>query len=218
MKQNFLLENLKVFLSDCAFPWAVCGGFALDLFMNRTLRVHGDIDLCVFEADRAAILQYMLNAGWQVYEFRGMGKVRLLMPGMESESGRNLMCLKDGCDLVKFYPCEEDGMFYHEFFHTGIAEFQYLEFLFGEASAAHLIVNRERGLRRELEKAILRRDGLPYLAPEIALLYKASNWENPNYQLDFAAVYPHLRDEQRLWFQDGLIQLYPDGHPWADDR
>lgn len=218
MDQHFLLEDLKSFLSAAPFSWAVCGGFALDLFLNRTVREHGDMDLCVFETDRDAILRYVRSADWQIYEFRGMGKVRPLGPGTAGEPGRNLMCLRDGCDLVKFYPCEDEGLFYHEFFHTGLREFHYLEFIFSDAAAGQLVVNQEAGLRRELTAAILCRDGLPYLAPEVALLYKASNWEDPAYQLDYAAVSPYLSVEQQTWFRTGLARLYPDGHPWAENE
>ena len=70
-------------------------------------------------------------------------------------------------------------------------------------------------MRRELSKAFLHRNGICYLAPEIALLYKASDFENPAYQLDFDAVYPCLNVEQKNWFLRGIKRLYPDGHPWA---
>lgn len=214
MEQNRILEEVKDFLRGSQFRWAVCGGFALDLFLGRNIRPHGDIDICVFEEDREDIKGYALDKGWRVYEFRGQGKVRPLESGMPSDPGRNLMCLKDGCDLVKFYPCEEKGMLYHQFFHTGMKEFNYLEFLFNSLLGDELVLDQRKGIRRKLSEAILLSGGIPYLAPEVVLLYKASDWENPGYQLDFAQIYPCLKESQRAWFAQGMKQLYPEGHPW----
>lgn len=214
MEQKWLLEELKTFMAGSEFQWAVCGGFALDLFLDRNIRKHGDLDICVFENDRETIKRYALDKGWRVYEFRGQGKVRPLDSAMASEAGRNMMCVKDGCDIVKFYPCEEEGMLYHRFFHTGMDKFFYLEFLFNGTDSGYLLLDTGKGLKRELSKAILSRNGIPYLAPEIALLYKAANSDNPDYRLDFEQTYPHLNDDQREWFIRGMNLLYSHGHVW----
>ena len=216
MEPNQMLESLKIFMAGSPFQWAVCGGFALDLFLGKNIRTHGDMDLCVLEQDRESIKKYALSKGWQVYEFRGWGKVRPLEYHIPSDPGRNLMCVREGCDIVKFYPCEDPGMRYHQFFHTGMKEFYYLEFLFSSTCGEDLVLDQRNGLRRELSKAFLCRDGIPYLAPEIVLLYKASDSENPAYQLDFTETYPHLNGDQKNWFQAGMKLLYPDGHPWAN--
>lgn len=216
MEQNWMMEKLKAFMSDSKFPWAVCGGFALDLFLNKNFRLHSDIDICVFETDRKDVLNYVFDKAWHVYEFRGQGKVRPLERTILSDSGRNLMCVNDGCDIVKFYPCEDDGLLYHQFFHTGMQDFYYLEFLFNRINGEHLVLDPEKGLQRKLSKAILARNGIPYLAPEIALLYKASNSDNPDYQFDYAQTYPYLNEDQRAWFLHGMKAMYPTGHSWIE--
>ena len=214
MDQIKILEEVKAFLAGSGFPWAVCGGFALDMFLDQNIRIHGDMDICVFEDDRENVLKFILDQGWQVYEFRGQGKVRPLTHAMQSDPGRNLMCLTDGCDIVKFYPCKDKGMLYHQFFHTGMKKLHYLEFLFNRADSGYLVLNQEKGVRRELSKAFLTWNGIPYLAPEIALLYKASSSDNPDYQLDYRQVYPHLNSDQREWYIHAMNLLYPDGHAW----
>ena len=209
-----LLLQTKELLSAAPFDWAVCGGFAIDLFLGRETRVHGDIDLCAFEKDRPAIQRFMLEKGWNVYEFRGMGKVRPLELSSVSETGRNLMCFLPGCDLVQFYPCEEEGLLYHQFFHKGMTELSYLEFLFSPTHGDALIFSQSPAIRRELNKAILNRDGIPCLAPEIALLHKARDPERPESAADFQAAFPCMDTEQKRWFPDSICCLYPDGHPW----
>lgn len=211
---DILLTQAKSLLNDAPFSWAVCGGYALDLFLDRTLRTHGDIDICVFEKDRAEILAYMLEQDWRVYEFRGQGKLRPLTAGRSSESGRNLMCLKGDCELVKFYPCEEEGLLYYQFFHTGMKQFDYIEFLFNTVQGDHFVFDKKKEIERELSQALLFRDGTPYLAPEIVLLYKASQADNQDYQYDFEQTYPYLSSEQKAWFIQNLDKRYPDGHCW----
>lgn len=212
---NYLLTSANDFMKNADFPWAVCGGFALDLFLDKDIRTHGDIDICVFEKDREKIRRYILQQNWLVYEFRGQGKVRPLNEGLSSESGRNLMCTNGECDIVKFYPCEDEGLLWYEFFHTGMTEFNYLEFLFNAADENYFVFDKNQGIKRELSKAILFSNGIPYLAPEIVLLYKSSRSENAEYNFDFEQTYTHMSDEQKEWFLQGLDVLYPNGHMWG---
>lgn len=208
------LSNATEFLRDAPFTWAVCGGYALDLFHGHAHRSHGDVDICTFERDRNAILQFMLQRGWVVYEFRGQGKVRPLDAASISEAGRNLMCLKPGCELVRFYPCEDEGLLYHEFLHEETSQFDYIEFLFNQSDETHFVFDSARAVVRDISRTILQRDSIPYLAPEIVLLYKASQPDMSKNIFDFEKTFPRLTAEQQCWFAHSLGKLYPDGHPW----
>lgn len=55
-------------------------------------------------------------------------------------------------------------------------------------------------------------DGVPVIAPEIALLFKA---KAPMFkdQRDFDRVLPHLDRAARSWLASALEQAHPD-HPW----
>lgn len=216
LNHDRLLTQATDFLRPAPFTWAVCGGFALDLFHGRSLRSHGDIDICTLESERAAILPFMLQRGWRVYEFRGQGKVRPLGASSVSEKGRNLMCFTEDCQLVRFHPCEEDGLLYHEFLHDDTAPFNYIEFLFNQASATHFVFGAGKTVERELCKAILKRDSIPYLAPELVLLHKAANPNMEKHTFDFSQTYPFMNDGQKSWFAQSLATIYPDGHPWQD--
>ena len=209
-----LIAEAGSFLSDAQIRWAVCGGYALDLFLERTIRKHSDIDICVFENDRDTILKYMLKNSWQVYEFRGQGKVRPLDDTTKSDVGRNLMCIKGECELVKFYPGEDPGALYHQFFHTGISTFNYIEFLFNKSNSNYFVFDEAKKIYRDMSKAVLFNGSIPYLAPEIALLYKSSQAEREEYNYDFEQTYPHMSSEQKEWFSQKLDILYPEGHKW----
>lgn len=183
-------------------------------YFLRKIFEHSDIDICVFEKDREKILRYMLQNNWNVYEFRGQGKVRPLNAASLSETGRNFMCTNGECDIVNFYPCEEENFLYHEFIHTGIKEFNYVEFLFNITDEDYFVFDKNQGIKRELSKAILLNSGIPYLAPEIVLLYKSSWSENVEYQYDFEQTYWQMNDEQKMWFSQNLDVLYSKGHRW----
>ena len=45
-------------------PWAVCGGWAIDLFLNRVTRSHKDVDFAILRNDQLIIQEYLLSRGW----------------------------------------------------------------------------------------------------------------------------------------------------------
>lgn len=55
-------------------------------------------------------------------------------------------------------------------------------------------------------------DGIPYAAPEVALLFKAKA-VRPKDEEDFASVLPLLEGSRRRWLADALALVHP-GHPW----
>jgi hypothetical protein len=73
---------------------------------------------------------------------------------------------------------------------------------------------RNTEIRRPL-LAVVRRNphGVPYLAPEVQLLYKARSMR-PKDQADFECVAPRLDAAARAWLRESLLKTYP-GHPWA---
>jgi hypothetical protein len=57
-------------------------------------------------------------------------------------------------------------------------------------------------------------EGIPYLAPEIQLLYKAKGLRLQD-EADFIQTLPVLHRERRNWLRDSLTQVHPH-HPWLD--
>lgn len=55
-------------------------------------------------------------------------------------------------------------------------------------------------------------EGIPYLVPEIQLLYKAKN-PRPKDEADFLAALPALDWERRRWLAAALAIVHP-GHAW----
>ena len=78
---------------------------------------------------------------------------------------------------------------------------------------------REPGIVRSLDKISLKTEsGIPYLAPELVLLFKSrntSNQERAKDQSDFENVLPQLDAERRAWLRWALIATSP-GHVWIE--
>lgn len=212
---NRLIEEVNVLLKGQDFSYAICGGFALDLFLGYESRVHGDIDVLAFWEDREAIITYMQHKGFLVYEMLGGGKVhRITDIQMQEKLRKNIFCCTEDCELVRLYDTEEPDVYWFEFQHSGLSKLNYIEFLFNEKTEAEFVYVRDNRVKRELEKAILRNDGIPYLAPELCLLYKSTDVDREGYQQDFELTVKELSKEQKDWFEKAMERLYPEGHKW----
>ena len=102
-------------------------------------------------------------------------------------------------------------------FCGGQTKLDYIEFLFNDKSsdAFEYVLNREITL--ELSKAILFSDDIPYLAPEMILLYNSTDTDREGYQQDFELACKAMSNSQKLWLQNALKREYPEGHKWIDE-
>ena len=76
------------------------------------------------------------------------------------------------------------------------------------------VSRRDERIRRPITSiGLVTVRGIPYLAPEIQLFYKAENGR-PKDETDFAAALPVLTKPQRQWLSGALSLVYGPGHPW----
>lgn len=212
---NRLIEEAKALLQGQDFSYAICGGFALDLFLGYETRTHGDIDILAFWEDREKIITYMLSKGFCVYEMLGGGKVHCIADIRTQENLRkNIFCCTEDCELVRLYETEEPDVYWFDFQHTGLSTLNYIEFLFNEKTEDEFVYIRDNRIKRELGKAILVKDGVPYLSPELCLVFKSTDIDREGYQQDFELTVEKLSPEQRTWFENAMEMLYPEGHKW----
>ena len=212
---NGLVAEANALLKGQGFSYAVCGGFALDLFLGYETRTHGDIDILAFWEDREKIITYMQSKGYIVYEMLGGGKVhRITDIKMQEKLRKNIFCCTEDCELVRLYDTDEADVYWLDYQHTGLTKLNYIEFLFNEKTEEEFIYARDERVRRGLANAILETDGVPYLAPELCLLFKSTDIEREGYQQDFELTVGKLSAEQRTWFEKSMELLYPEGHKW----
>ena len=168
-------------------PWWIAGGWALDLFVGRPTRGHGDLDVGCFRADlpdvRAAL------AGWELHVARE-GRLRLLGPGAAPEAHEHALWCRP----------------------AGAGAWQ-LEILLEERTGGDWVFRRDPSVRRAARELVsTAADGTAFLRPEVQLLYKAKG-VRPRDEADLAAVLPGLEGEARAWLRAALARVHP-GHPW----
>jgi len=75
------------------------------------------------------------------------------------------------------------------------------------------IRRRDRSIRLPYEQIIVTSpEGIPYLAPQIVLLFKAKH-RRPKDQADSTGVLPLLNPARRAWLAAALARVHP-AHPW----
>jgi hypothetical protein len=166
-------------------PWFVAGGWALDLFIGRETRKHEDIEIAIFRDDQLQLKQY-LN-GWDFHQV------------VRAE-------LKVWKDELLELPI-------HEIHASNKVTGKNIEILLNESTG------NEWKFRRDLRIGLpltsiwsLSETGIPFLNPEIILLYKAKNTREKDHQ-DYWVVKELLSAEKQDWLWDSLNMLYPQ-HEW----
>jgi GrpB-like predicted nucleotidyltransferase (UPF0157 family) len=171
-------------------PWCISSGWALDLFVGQVSRVHHDVDVVVRRRDQLALQQHMMARGWQFVTPLN-GRLEPWPPHMFLHLPRHQV------------HAHRDGDF--------------IDFLISEIEHGIWQYRREPSIIQSVERMALKTaDNIPFLAPELALLFKARNTSGqarPKDQQDFERVLPHLQPAQRAWLRWALLVTDPT-HPW----
>ena len=179
------VEEVVETFSPAPFPWWVGGGRALDLHLGRTWRRHEDTDVGVVRRDLGAV--HALLSGWDLH-VAAAGRLTPWRgePLDRARHQNNVWCRRRaGGPWV-------------------------LDLTIGEGSDEAWIYRRDPSVRVPWHEAVLRTgDGIPYLAPELQLLYKSTGLR-PKDRMDAAEVLPHLGTRER----DLLARLLGADHPW----
>jgi aminoglycoside-2''-adenylyltransferase len=167
-------------------PWWIAGGYAIELFVGRPLRSHGDIDVLLLRRDQALI--HHVLPGWDIHAADPPGSLRPWPAGERlPEHVHDIWCRErpEGPWRVQFMLDRSDGDTW--------------------------ICRRDERIRRPI--ASLRWDGTAALVPEVQLLYKATRSTMPKNEVDFAAALPLLGATQRDWLDNALALTAAD-HSW----
>lgn len=207
---NSVITKVNDILRDGGFDYAVAGGFAIDLLLGRETRTHGDIDISVFRNQRREAVLHLIKKGYEAYEMLGGGKCRRLTAEDTGDERRSVFAIRPACPLVKLYPTEDGGVFWMEFFHSGIRGDEYIELLFTDRENGFITLGGEVFANTE---AIRRRDGIPFLAPELTLYYKSRDYGREHYEDDFKAALPALSAAEVARLRR-MIGADKENHPW----
>lgn len=173
-------------LAGIAAPWCVAAGWALDLFRGRQTREHGDIEVAIPAASFPEV-----RSRFPGYAFDGAGSGRI----WEDATPDVLAAV-------------------HQTWLRDPATGNYLLDVFREPHDGDTwICRRDETIRLPYRDIIHRtQDGIPYLTPELVLLFKAKH-VRPKDQADFDATVPRMTPAQRETLAGLLARVHP-GHPW----
>lgn len=197
------LRWLQRAMSGAPFDWLMAGGWALELFAGSVHRPrvdvdlhrpHEDVDVVVYRQDPPAMHRFLSARGWRLE--------KLVNARYVSWHGE---------------PLEDDVVQLHADHPNNAAG--YLDFVLTPGTDLEWQFCRDPTITRARAFAhCVGPYGLPFLAPELVLLFKSR--PSPGKirckdALDAARVLPMLGVEQQRWLQTALERLYGT-HLWFE--
>jgi len=178
------LPELSDVMRGATFRWCLAGGLAVDCALGRTTREHDDLDIAVFRREENSVRDWF--AAWELW---GAGC-----------SGSGL----DRLDSAK--PLRRD---LHEIWCRRLPDEPWrLELLIEESSADEWLYRRNHRITLPFAAVICEIQGLPVMALEAVLLYKAKSPRDRDLA-DFNAALPQLTAPQRGWLKMALFEAHP---------
>jgi hypothetical protein len=183
-------EDVARALAGVEAPWYVAAGWSVDLFLGGERREHEDLEIAVPATRFGEVAEALVELEPFVV---GQGQATPLAEASE---------LLDT---------------YHQTWMLDRAAGRWRVDVFREPSDGDTwICRRDEAIRLPYDELIERTAaGVPYVRPEIALLFKAKHAREKD-DGDLAAVLPGLTSERRRLLAELLERVHP-GHRWLGD-
>lgn len=174
-------------LCDVSRPWCIVGGWALDLWHGVETRDHEDLEFTVLRED--------------------IGRFRDALQGVAFHTVGN--------GIVEYLPDDQEPPAdIWQIWCLDIADERWKVDMMVEPGTPDIwAYKRDPGITRpRADMVLFTPDGLPYLAPEGVLLFKAK-YQRAKDEADFANAVAKLLPAQRAWLTSALEAMHP-GHDW----
>lgn len=175
-------------LDGVGVPWCVVGGWAIELALDRDHRPHSDLEIAI---PRSCFAQVRDHLAAYRFHIVGDGEVRALAPGELPPENRHQNWVLDPS-----------------------ASAWRMDVMLEPGDATTWVYRRDERIRAPRACMVAARDGVPFLKPEGALLFKAKA-RNPKDEADFTASLAILDEAARDWLVGALEIVHP-GHLWID--
>jgi hypothetical protein len=179
-------EQAAAQLAGVGVDWCVVGGWAIDLWLDRETRAHDDLEIAILRDDFAAMRTHL--RAFDLHSV-GDGEVRRLAPDDVPPADKHQNWVLD-CAASAWR----------------------MDIMLEPGDAQTWVYRRDPSIRAPRNRMIGTRDGVRFLKPEGALLYKAKAIR-PKDEADFAVCLPHLDSAARAWLGDALARAHPQ-HAW----
>ncbi len=173
------------FLSNYTGNWAIAGGWAIDLFLEKITRPHQDIEIAIPRKEQLQLQQYLQN--WEL----------------------------NYVDKGQFQPWKKDELLslpIHEI-HGHNFNGDALEVLLNDIKNDMWIFRRHPSITFPAAK-LFHPSALhiPILHPVIVLLYKVKI-NKPKDKNDLINTLPHLKEADKKWLYNAIKSTHPK-HEW----
>ncbi|MEM6800147.1 MAG: hypothetical protein AAF696_02020 [Bacteroidota bacterium] len=180
--------QIKDLLQAYTGRWMIAGGWAIDLFLNKQTRAHSDIEIAIPRKEQLQLQSYL--EGWNFsYYHKGI-------------------------------PANwEEGQFLELPLHEihGKKGAQNIEILLNEIEGDTWHFRRKLDITWPVDKLICHHpDGIPFLCPEVVLLYKAKDPRKKDF-LDVENCLPDLSKESRSYLKISISDTHDASHPWVKE-
>ena len=167
--------------------WWVAGGWAIDLWLGRKTREHVDLDIAILRSEQRAFWE--LLDGWDLHLGTAPNDVE---PWNERD------VIRPPLHAIWCRPTPESDWAF--------------ELLLNDSEDGDWLFRRDHSVRMPLTELGGQQGGLPFLKPEVVLLFKAKNVRAHD-QLDFEQARERLSVGARRWLRLALQRVHPD-HEW----
>ena len=177
-------EELVARLRRLEVPWAIAAGWALDLHLGGVPRLHDDLEIVVARSSFPAVRAALPDLDWFAV---GDGRATPIDDASE--------------DLHQTWGWDRLNACWR------------LDVLREPWVGDTWVYRRDPAFRRPVAEVIEQTaEGIPYLAPEIVLLFKAKEARDKD-AADLARALPLLEPARRRWLSETLRIVHP-GHDW----
>src|SRR5438067_2328729 len=188
------IEAVARVMAGFPHPWFVSGGWAIDLFMGQVTREHADREVGLLRRDQQALRAYL--AGWELSK---------VVHGPEGGA---------------WVPWPDDDWIELPLFQVRAQRADHepgeFELFMNDAAGEEWLCRRNPVITRPISEISRRSSrGIPFLVPEIQLLFKAK-WHREKDEHDFRTAVGLFTPGQREWLKQGLEIIHPDD-PWLSE-
>ena len=180
--------NVNNLMKGFSKDWFIGGGWAIDLFIGKQTREHHDIEICIGRKDQIYLKEYMRD-----WEFNKVTE------GVLTTWQNDYLQLP-----------------IHEIHGKNNRTNMGLEILLNEIENDLWKFRRDEAITCSLNSLYsISNQGIPYLNPEIVLLYKIKNSRDKDH-LDFYTVKDYLESSKKDWLKEAILRHDPN-HKWLQE-
>ncbi len=170
--------------------WWLAGGYAIEAFVGRHIREHGDIDILVRRDEQLLVQEHLRD--WDIHYGARPGLAPWRQGQFLDERYHDIWCRRTPGDPWS------------------------VQLMLLDTSEGKWIYRRDPEICGNISQLGYRSsDGIPCLSPHIQLLYKAKSETIPKDQTDFEAATPLMSQSAQAWLLTSLRRRFPEDHPWV---